>query len=174
MTVVAAVATDTSAMTALPIVAAMLARDDPSSPSAGSIVTLCLAPWRWFCSREGLHFCMGGDGPRLHCHGKRLAKGPFISDASDTHLCHARTQTSGAADGEGGRVAMTGGQRRAVGGRGVVRRPGGFRRGSFRKFGEFAAESDRQCAGAGEKKMSSRSIPRNECTLICLLLIVWK
>ena len=38
---------------------------------------------------------------------EKVGKSPFISEASDTYLCRARTQTPGVADGEGGRMAMT-------------------------------------------------------------------
>ena len=51
-TVVAAVATDMCALTTLSVVAAVLARDVHSSPSAGLIVAICLSQRQCLCLRH--------------------------------------------------------------------------------------------------------------------------
>ena len=78
--VVVAAAADVRALTALSIVAVVLARDDPSPPLAGLFVLIC-QPTGSACvsdtsycvlvsSRDFLHDCMDGDGPRPHRHEK--------------------------------------------------------------------------------------------------------
>ena len=88
-TVVAAAATDVAAVAALSVVAAVLARDDPSPPSAGLIVALCLAQWQWLCLRHillrlgrlerGSPWLHGRRWPQAASPRKRLAEALFIS-----------------------------------------------------------------------------------------------
>ena len=98
-TIVAAAVTDMLAVAVLSVVAAVLARDDPSSPSAGSIVALCLTQWQCLCLRRlflrlgrlerGSPWLHGRRWPQAAWPRKRLAESPFISEVPDTCLCPA-------------------------------------------------------------------------------------
>ena len=93
-----------SAVSALSVVAAVLARDDPSPPSAGLIVELSLVRGQclclghiflrlgWLKSREVFYDCMGGDD-REHHHRRKCWRKPlsFLG-----HQGHASARPFGA------------------------------------------------------------------------------